>query len=71
MTVARQLNAKLFSVLESEWFSLMLQNFALGKGDEEVIGTLQHFAKTMEEVSALHAACTLICLCAWVPSIHE
>lgn len=28
----------------------MLQNFALGKEDEEVIRTLHHFAKTMEEV---------------------
>ncbi|XP_062849579.1 DCC-interacting protein 13-beta [Trichomycterus rosablanca] len=30
------------------------QNFALGKGDEEVISTLQHFAKTMEELNSLH-----------------
>ncbi|XP_030631344.1 DCC-interacting protein 13-beta isoform X2 [Chanos chanos] len=31
------------------------QNFALGKGDEEVITTLQHFAKTVEELNALHS----------------
>ncbi|XP_049330331.1 DCC-interacting protein 13-beta [Astyanax mexicanus] len=31
------------------------QNFALGRGDEEVINTLQHFAKTVEELNALHA----------------
>ncbi|KAL2093860.1 hypothetical protein ACEWY4_011172 [Coilia grayii] len=31
------------------------QNFALGKGDEEVISTLQHFAKTVEELNTLHA----------------
>ncbi|XP_063053204.1 DCC-interacting protein 13-beta isoform X2 [Engraulis encrasicolus] len=31
------------------------QNFALGKGDEEVITTLQHFAKTVEELNTLHA----------------
>ncbi|KAF7701799.1 DCC-interacting protein 13-beta [Silurus meridionalis] len=30
------------------------QNFALGKGDEEVISTLQHFAKAMEELNSLH-----------------
>uniref|UniRef100_W5UAV9 DCC-interacting protein 13-beta n=1 Tax=Ictalurus punctatus TaxID=7998 RepID=W5UAV9_ICTPU len=30
------------------------QNFALGKGDEEVISMLQHFAKTMEELNSLH-----------------
>ncbi|XP_060770401.1 DCC-interacting protein 13-beta [Neoarius graeffei] len=30
------------------------QNFALGKGDEEVISTLQHFAKIMEELNSLH-----------------
>ncbi|GAA6076377.1 DCC-interacting protein 13-beta isoform X1 [Tachysurus ichikawai] len=30
------------------------QNFALGKEDEEVISTLHHFAKTMEELNALH-----------------
>ncbi|KAG7263085.1 hypothetical protein CRUP_021018 [Coryphaenoides rupestris] len=30
------------------------KNFALGKGDEEVITTLQHFAKTVEELNALH-----------------
>ncbi|XP_076863071.1 DCC-interacting protein 13-beta [Brachyhypopomus gauderio] len=31
------------------------QNFALGKGDEEVINMLQHFAKTVEELNSLHA----------------
>ncbi|XP_031421078.1 DCC-interacting protein 13-beta [Clupea harengus] len=31
------------------------QNFALGKGDEEVISTLQHFAKTVEELNTLHS----------------
>ncbi|TSK13490.1 DCC-interacting protein 13-alpha [Bagarius yarrelli] len=30
------------------------QNFALGKGDEEVINTLHHFAKSMEELNSLH-----------------
>uniref|UniRef100_A0A8D0CI13 Adaptor protein, phosphotyrosine interacting with PH domain and leucine zipper 2 n=1 Tax=Scleropages formosus TaxID=113540 RepID=A0A8D0CI13_SCLFO len=30
------------------------QNFALGKGDEEVISTLQHFAKVVDELNALH-----------------
>ncbi|XP_035379701.1 DCC-interacting protein 13-beta [Electrophorus electricus] len=31
------------------------QNFALGKGDEEVISMLQQFAKTVEELNSLHA----------------
>uniref|UniRef100_A0A671K831 DCC-interacting protein 13-beta-like n=1 Tax=Sinocyclocheilus anshuiensis TaxID=1608454 RepID=A0A671K831_9TELE len=31
------------------------QNFALAKGDEEVINTLQHFAKSVEELNSLHA----------------
>ncbi|KAM9807492.1 DCC-interacting protein 13-beta [Neosynchiropus ocellatus] len=31
------------------------KNFALGKGDEEVIATLQTFAKTVGELNALHA----------------
>ncbi|KAJ8393347.1 hypothetical protein AAFF_G00060690 [Aldrovandia affinis] len=31
------------------------QNFTLGRGDEEVISTLQHFAKAVEELNALHA----------------
>ncbi|XP_026058181.1 DCC-interacting protein 13-beta isoform X1 [Carassius auratus] len=30
------------------------QNFALAKGDEEVINTLQHFAKSVEELNSLH-----------------
>ncbi|KAI7812259.1 putative DCC-interacting protein 13-beta, partial [Triplophysa rosa] len=31
------------------------QDFALAKGDEEVINTLQHFAKSVEELNSLHA----------------
>ncbi|XP_075894207.1 DCC-interacting protein 13-beta [Nelusetta ayraudi] len=31
------------------------KNFALGKGDEEVIHTLQNFAKTVGELNALHS----------------
>uniref|UniRef100_A0A8C5DF94 Adaptor protein, phosphotyrosine interaction, PH domain and leucine zipper containing 2 n=1 Tax=Gouania willdenowi TaxID=441366 RepID=A0A8C5DF94_GOUWI len=31
------------------------KNFALGKGDEEVIATLQHFAKTVGELNSLHS----------------
>ncbi|KAJ3596153.1 hypothetical protein NHX12_002562 [Muraenolepis orangiensis] len=31
------------------------KNFALGKGDEEVITTLQQFAKSTEELNSLHA----------------
>ncbi|XP_063335385.1 DCC-interacting protein 13-beta [Pelmatolapia mariae] len=31
------------------------KNFALGKGDEEVITTLQNFAKTVVELNALHS----------------
>ncbi|XP_035258203.1 DCC-interacting protein 13-beta [Anguilla anguilla] len=34
------------------------QNFTLGRGDEEVISTLQHFAKSVEELNALHAELT-------------
>nr|XP_048274188.1 DCC-interacting protein 13-beta isoform X3 [Myodes glareolus] len=30
------------------------QNFALGKGDEEVISTLHYFSKVMEELNGLH-----------------
>ncbi|TRY94794.1 hypothetical protein DNTS_032627 [Danionella cerebrum] len=30
------------------------QNFAVAKGDEEVIGTLQQFAKSVEELNGLH-----------------
>ncbi|XP_051916678.1 DCC-interacting protein 13-beta isoform X1 [Hippocampus zosterae] len=30
------------------------KNFALGKGDEEVVSTLQNFAKTVEELNSLH-----------------
>uniref|UniRef100_A0A8C8G3U4 Adaptor protein, phosphotyrosine interaction, PH domain and leucine zipper containing 2 n=1 Tax=Oncorhynchus tshawytscha TaxID=74940 RepID=A0A8C8G3U4_ONCTS len=32
-----------------------LQNFALGKGDEEVISTLQQFARTVGELNTLHS----------------
>uniref|UniRef100_A0A673W8H5 Adaptor protein, phosphotyrosine interacting with PH domain and leucine zipper 2 n=1 Tax=Salmo trutta TaxID=8032 RepID=A0A673W8H5_SALTR len=32
-----------------------LQNFALGKGDEEVINTLQKFAETVGELNTLHS----------------
>uniref|UniRef100_A0A8C6WRS4 Adaptor protein, phosphotyrosine interaction, PH domain and leucine zipper containing 2 n=1 Tax=Neogobius melanostomus TaxID=47308 RepID=A0A8C6WRS4_9GOBI len=32
------------------------KNFALGKGDEEVITTLQSFAKTVGELNSLHSA---------------
>uniref|UniRef100_A0A674NYV4 Adaptor protein, phosphotyrosine interacting with PH domain and leucine zipper 2 n=1 Tax=Takifugu rubripes TaxID=31033 RepID=A0A674NYV4_TAKRU len=31
------------------------QNFALGKGDEEVISTLQNFAKSVGELNSLHS----------------
>uniref|UniRef100_A0A671RUA5 DCC-interacting protein 13-beta n=1 Tax=Sinocyclocheilus anshuiensis TaxID=1608454 RepID=A0A671RUA5_9TELE len=31
------------------------QNFALAKGEEEVINTLQHFAKSVEELNSLHS----------------
>ncbi|RXN05277.1 DCC-interacting 13-beta-like protein [Labeo rohita] len=31
------------------------QNFALAKGDEEVINTLQQFAKSVEELNSLHS----------------
>ncbi|XP_037538954.1 DCC-interacting protein 13-beta [Nematolebias whitei] len=31
------------------------KNFALGKGDEEVISTLQNFAKTVGELNSLHS----------------
>nr|XP_048289613.1 DCC-interacting protein 13-beta-like isoform X2 [Myodes glareolus] len=30
------------------------QNFALGKGDEEVVSTLHYFSKVMEELNGLH-----------------
>ena len=35
------------------WTGFCAQNFAMGKGDEEVITTLQKFARTVEEVSRL------------------
>ncbi|XP_049579162.1 DCC-interacting protein 13-beta [Syngnathus scovelli] len=31
------------------------KNFALGKGDEEVVSTLQNFAKTVQELNSLHS----------------
>ncbi|XP_074864003.1 DCC-interacting protein 13-beta [Carettochelys insculpta] len=31
------------------------QNFALGKGDEEVISTLQYFSKVVDELNVLHS----------------
>lgn len=43
-----------------------VQNFALGKGDEEVITTLQSFAKTVGEVSPMFSVlllCLCVCLC--------
>lgn len=44
-----------------------LQNFALGKGDEEVISTLQYFSKVVDEVIQIVSivVCILpyVCLC--------
>lgn len=41
---------------ESNLFAFTsFQNFALGKGDEEVIATLQNFAKTVGEVKPIVA----------------
>uniref|UniRef100_A0A8C9Y8S9 Adaptor protein, phosphotyrosine interacting with PH domain and leucine zipper 2 n=1 Tax=Sander lucioperca TaxID=283035 RepID=A0A8C9Y8S9_SANLU len=42
------------------WFKLVppsspVKNFALGKGDEEVITTLQNFAQTVGELNSLHS----------------
>ncbi|XP_006897616.1 PREDICTED: DCC-interacting protein 13-beta [Elephantulus edwardii] len=34
------------------------QNFALGKGDEEVISTLHHFSKVVDELNILHTELT-------------
>ncbi|KAJ8250006.1 hypothetical protein COCON_G00232220 [Conger conger] len=34
------------------------QNFTLGRGDEEVISTLEQFAKSVEELNSLHAELT-------------
>nr|XP_057931700.1 DCC-interacting protein 13-beta [Doryrhamphus excisus] len=41
--------------LSRQLLSYEKKNFALGKGDEEVIGTLQNFAKTVEELNSLHS----------------
>ncbi|KAK2506344.1 hypothetical protein MC885_017025, partial [Smutsia gigantea] len=35
-----------------------LQNFALGKGDEEVISTLHYFSKVVDELNVLHTELT-------------
>ncbi|XP_054632233.1 DCC-interacting protein 13-beta isoform X2 [Dunckerocampus dactyliophorus] len=41
--------------LSRQLLSYEKKNFALGKGDEEVICTLQNFAKTVEELNSLHS----------------
>ncbi|XP_061772717.1 DCC-interacting protein 13-beta [Nerophis ophidion] len=41
--------------LSQQLLSYEKKNFALGKGDEEVIGTLQDFAKTVDELNLLHS----------------
>ncbi|XP_061891484.1 DCC-interacting protein 13-beta [Entelurus aequoreus] len=41
--------------LSQQLLSYEKKNFALGKGDEEVIGTLQDFAKTVDELNSLHS----------------
>lgn len=40
--------------LSSQLLSYEKQNFALGKGDEEVISTLQYFANVVDELNVLH-----------------
>ncbi|XP_056430469.1 DCC-interacting protein 13-beta isoform X2 [Hyla sarda] len=40
--------------LSSQLLEYEKQNFALGKGDEEVISTLQYFANVTNELNALH-----------------
>ncbi|KAM9310954.1 DCC-interacting protein 13-beta [Gastrophryne carolinensis] len=40
--------------LSSQLLAYENQNFALGKGDEEVISTLQYFANVVNEVNVLH-----------------
>ncbi|XP_053319492.1 DCC-interacting protein 13-beta [Spea bombifrons] len=40
--------------LSSQLLAYEKQNFALGKGDEEVISTLQYFAKVIDELNILH-----------------
>lgn len=42
---------------------LSWQEFALAKGDEEVINTLQHFAKSVEEVRVCVHVCMHVCVC--------
>uniref|UniRef100_H2ZSD6 Adaptor protein, phosphotyrosine interacting with PH domain and leucine zipper 2 n=1 Tax=Latimeria chalumnae TaxID=7897 RepID=H2ZSD6_LATCH len=44
--------------LSNQLLAYEKQNFALGKGDEEVISTLQHFAKVVDELNALHTELT-------------
>ncbi|XP_075712875.1 DCC-interacting protein 13-beta [Rhinoderma darwinii] len=40
--------------LSSQLFAYEKQNFALGKGDEEVVSTLQYFANVVNELNVLH-----------------
>ncbi|CAH2277503.1 DCC-interacting 13-beta [Pelobates cultripes] len=40
--------------LSSQLLAYEKQNFALGKGDEEVISTLQYFANVIDELNVLH-----------------
>lgn len=40
--------------LSGQLLSYEKQNFALGKGDEEVISTLQYFANVVDELNVLH-----------------
>ncbi|CAI9571509.1 unnamed protein product [Staurois parvus] len=40
--------------LSSQLLAYEKQNFALGKGDEEVISTLQYFANVVDELNVLH-----------------
>nr|XP_033808699.1 DCC-interacting protein 13-beta isoform X1 [Geotrypetes seraphini] len=41
--------------LSKQLLAYETQNFALGKGDEEVISTLQYFAKVVDELNVLHS----------------
>lgn len=57
-----------FYALNLSLLSFSVQNFALGKGDEEVITTLQSFAKTVVEVRPVFAVllfyvCIFWCVC--------
>uniref|UniRef100_A0A671KB21 DCC-interacting protein 13-beta-like n=1 Tax=Sinocyclocheilus anshuiensis TaxID=1608454 RepID=A0A671KB21_9TELE len=47
------------------------QNFALAKGDEEVINTLQHFAKSVEEVRRRLQKCLFVCLFSEISTLKE